>query len=110
MPARASDIFKDTKVLLTWKPAVLLSIMNTKQRDILKAIFSEPAPKNLSWADIETLLTAIGCKVKNRGGSKVGFGKDNEMLYVHRPHPQKEAKGYVMRKVKDFLISLGVTP
>ena len=88
---------------------MLVSIMNKKQRATLEAIFSEPVPKNLLWADIEILLKAIGCKAKNRGGSKVGFGKDSEMLYVHRPHPQKEAKGYAIKKVKDFLISLGVT-
>jgi hypothetical protein len=84
--------------------------MNKRQRETLEAIFSEPVPKKLLWDDIESLLNAIGCKVKNRGGSKVGFGKDNEMLYAHRPHPQKEAKGYLIKKVKDFLISLGVTP
>ena len=84
--------------------------MNSKQRKTLEAIFFEPVPKNLPWDDIESLLKAVGCKVNNRGGSKAGFGKDNEMLYVHRPHPQKEAKGYAISKVKAFLISIGVTP
>ena len=69
-----------------------------------------PVPENLHWDDIESLLMAVGCTVKNRGGSKVGFGKDGEMLYVHRPHPQKEAKGYVIRKIKAFLVILKVAP
>ena len=84
--------------------------MNSKQRATFEAIFSEPVPKNIPWDDIESLLKAIGCKVKNRGGSKVGFGKDNEMLYAHRPHPQKEAKAFAINKVRVFLERLGVMP
>jgi hypothetical protein len=84
--------------------------MNSKQRATLEAIFSEPVPKNLPWDDIESLLKAIGCKIKNRGGSRAGFSKDNEMLYAHRPHPQKEAKTFTISKVKSFLERLGVTP
>jgi hypothetical protein len=84
--------------------------MNNKQQETLEAIFSIPVPKNLQWDDIESLLSAVGCTIKNRGGSKVGFGKDGEMLYIHRPHPQKEAKGYIVRKVKAFLITLEVMP
>ena len=84
--------------------------MNKKQQETLEAIFSEPVPKNLLWDDVESLLRAIGCTVKNRGGSKVGFGKDKEMLYAHRPHPQKEAKAFAISKVRDFLKRLGVTP
>ena len=100
----------DTKPILTWKLAVLISDMNSRQRKTLEAIFSEPVPKNLLWDDIESLLKAVGCKVKNRGGSRVGFGKDNEMLYTHRPHPQKEAKAFTVNKVRAFLEDLGVTP
>jgi hypothetical protein len=84
--------------------------MNKKQQATLEAIFAEPVPKNLLWTDIESLLKAVGCNVKNRGGSKVGFSLDNDMLYAHRPHPQKEAKTFAVSKVKDFLKKHGVTP
>ncbi|MDR1686091.1 MAG: type II toxin-antitoxin system HicA family toxin [Desulfovibrio sp.] len=84
--------------------------MNKKQRETLEAVFSVPVPKNLLWYDIESLLKAIGCKVKNRGGSRVGFGIDNDMLYAHRPHPQKEAKVFAVNNVRAFLERHGVTP
>jgi hypothetical protein len=84
--------------------------MNSKQRGTLEAIFSEPPPRNLLWDDIESLLRAIGCKVKNRGGSRVAFAMDDEMLYIHRPHPQKEAKVFAVKSVRAFLESLGVGP
>ena len=89
---------------------MLVPFMNNKQRKTLEAIFSEPIPQNLLWDDIESLLKAVGCEVKNRGGSRVGFGKDNEMLYAHRPHPQKVAKAFAINKVRAFLEHLGVTP
>jgi len=60
--------------------------------------------------DIESLLKAVGCKVRNRGGSRVGFAKDKEVLYAHRPHPQKEAKAFAVNKVRAFLESIGVKP
>jgi hypothetical protein len=84
--------------------------MNGKQRGTLEAIFSEPAPRNLRWDDIESLLRAIGCKTVNRGGSKVAFAREDKMLYAHRPHPQKEAKVFAVKSVRAFLASLGVRP
>jgi len=48
--------------------------------------------------------------MRNRGGSKVAFAKDDEVLYAHRPHPQKEAKPYAVSNVRAFLESIGVTP
>jgi hypothetical protein len=66
--------------------------MNSKQRGALEAIFSEPAPRNLRWDGIESLLRAIGRKNVNRGGCKAAFAREDKMLYAHRPHPQKEAK------------------
>jgi hypothetical protein len=89
---------------------MLISGMNSKQRKTLEAIFLEPVPKNLLWDDIESLLMAIGCKMKNRGGSRVGFAKDSFVLYVHRPHPQKETATFTIRDVKEFLERIGVTP
>ena len=84
--------------------------MNSGQRKTLEAIFSNPIPKNILWDDMESLLKSVGCTVKNRGGSKVAFGKGTEMLYVHRPHPQKEATAFVVSKIRVFLERLGVTP
>jgi len=84
--------------------------MNSRQRKTLEAIFSTPVPKNLRWDDIESLLIAVGCKMKNRGGSKIGFAKSGLVLFVHRPHPQKEAAAFVIRDVKEFLVRIGATP
>lgn len=84
--------------------------MNSKQRRTLKAIFSDPLPASLAWADIESLLIAVGCKVVDGSGSRVRFERDGAMVMFHRPHPAKEAKRYQVRDARSFLTRLGVQP
>ena len=84
--------------------------MNSRQRKTLAAVFATPAPKNLVWADIESLLDSLGAKQVNRDGSAVSFALNGARLDVHRPHPQKEAKPYVVRNTAQFLTLAGVTP
>lgn len=52
---------------------------------------------------------ALGARRANRGGSAVGFELNGVRLDVHRPHPQKEAKPYVVKNTAEFLRLAGVT-
>jgi len=82
--------------------------VNSRHRKTLELIFAHPAPKTLAWADIEALLVALGAKRVNRGGLAVGFALNGVRLDVHRPHPQKEAKPYVVKNAAQFLRLAGV--
>ncbi len=84
--------------------------MNSRHRKTLSLVFAEPLPRTLAWADIESLLIALGARCVNRGGSAVSFALNGERLDVHRPHPQKEAKPYVVRNARRFLELAGVKP
>lgn len=84
--------------------------MNSAQKKTLAAIFATPTPKNLVWADIESLLIALGCNVYEGSGSRVSFQRDGQKADFHRPHPRKEAKPYQVRDAKDFLSRLGEKP
>jgi len=84
--------------------------MNSRHRKTLAAIFSNPTPKTMVWADIEALLLAIGCVIIEGEGSRVRFIRDNLIGYFHRPHPKKEAAPYQIRDTKTFLTKLGVEP
>ena len=84
--------------------------MNTKQRKILAAIFGKPVSNSLVWSDIEGLFLAIGCRMIEGDGSRVGFRRDGCRADFHRPHPGKEAKPYQVRAARDFLEMLGVRP
>jgi predicted RNA binding protein YcfA (HicA-like mRNA interferase family) len=84
--------------------------MNSSQRKTLVAIFCEPAPRNLEWRRVESLLVASGFKVIEGHGSRVRFEKDGLVGTFHRPHPNKEAKPYQVRDARQLLESLGIKP
>jgi hypothetical protein len=81
--------------------------MNSKQTKILKDIFSEPPP-SIKWEDIEKLMVALGARIREGKGSGATFIFNGDGYSFHRPHPQKEAKGYQIRSVKKFLTEKGV--
>jgi hypothetical protein len=84
--------------------------MNSKQRQTLEAVFSDPVSPTIAWADIESLLKAVGCKLTEGAGSRVKFEKGGIVAGFHRPHPQKETKRYAVRLTREFLIKLGIQP
>ncbi len=86
------------------------AIVNNRQRKTFEAVFREPAPATIAWNDIESLLLAVGCELREGSGSRVRFMLRGRVLAVHRPHPQKEAKQYLVRDVREFLSSFGVKP
>ena len=89
---------------------MLVSVMNKKQRKTLEAIFSKRTPKTLPWDDIESLLKSVGCELEEREGSAVIFDKGGKVYHVHRPHPQKETKPYVVKEVRAYLERIGEKP
>lgn len=84
--------------------------MNAKHRKTLEAIFSRPTPKALPFRNIESLLRAIGCETIEGAGSRVLFSLGGIDWTTHRPHPDKVARLYHIREVRDFLAQLGVKP
>ena len=84
--------------------------MNKRHQRTLHAIFSTPVPTNLEWRRIEILFIALGAKVSERRGSRVRFELKEIVATFHRPHPQKEAKPYQVRRARRFLQEVGVTP
>ena len=84
--------------------------MHSRHRATLRAIFAEPATANLEWAAIEALLVALGANVTEGNGSRVRVVLAGVRAVFHRPHPQKEAKRYVVRAVRDYLRQAGIEP
>jgi hypothetical protein len=65
---------------------------------------------SIAWAEVESLLIAVGCVVIEGNGSRVRFERDGRLAFFHRPHPEKEAKRYQIRDARRFLEDLGVRP
>jgi phospholipid N-methyltransferase len=85
--------------------------LNSKNKKVLQNIFAEPPLKNIAWDDAEKLMDALGAKIVNKGGSAVTFSfGEGKTITFHRPHPQKEAKVYNIKRLKVFLENIGITP
>lgn len=84
--------------------------MNPKHKKTLAAIMADPMPKTLPFRDVESLLRAIGCKVKEQEGSRVGFIKNGVPWATHRPHPGKEVHAYHIKSLRAYLDDIGVRP
>ena len=88
----------------------MCACVNSKQARTLKAVFTDPVSGTIAWAEIESLLKAIGCEVVEGNGSRVRFAFKGAIASFHRPHPEKEAKRYQVRDARAFLGSIGVRP
>ncbi|MGE0820900.1 MAG: type II toxin-antitoxin system HicA family toxin [Candidatus Binatia bacterium] len=84
--------------------------MNAKHRKTLAAIFARPTSASIVFADIESLVKALGGTVEEREGSRVRIELRGEIWRCHRPHPGKDAKRYQVEEIRELLVRVGVTP
>ncbi|MEI8188568.1 MAG: type II toxin-antitoxin system HicA family toxin [candidate division NC10 bacterium] len=84
--------------------------MNVKQRRTLTALFAIPTRAKVRFADIAALIVALGGEVREGAGSRVAFELKGKRVYLHRPHPGREAKRYQAEAVREFLRSLEIQP
>ena len=90
--------------------SAIIFIMKAKHRKTLAAIFAKPTKPNIKFIDIESLVKALGGEVREGDGSRVVLELSGTREYAHRPHPGKEAKKYMVEKIREWLTSLEVTP
>jgi hypothetical protein len=84
--------------------------MNVKQRRTLTALFAVPTRAKVRFADVAALIVALGGEVREGAGSRVAFELKGKRVYLHRPHPGREAKRYQVEEVREFLRSLEIRP
>ena len=84
--------------------------MRRKHRRTLERVFTGPTPSDIRWADIESMLEAIGVEVSERAGSRQLLKKGAERIIVHRPHPSPQTGRATVRSIAMFLRTLGVAP
>ena len=85
-------------------------LLNKKHQKTLEAIFSTRVPATLQWRRIETLFNALGGTKDEKHGSSVTFELNGKTVTLHRPHPRKEVNRYQVRRVRNFLEEVGITP
>lgn len=84
--------------------------MSARHRRTLEAIFRDPVSATLVWDDVERLLVHHGATIRERSGSRIAITLSGHTIIAHRPHPEKEARQYAIRDVRDFLTLAGVEP
>ncbi len=82
--------------------------MKGKHRKTFEALFATPTRANITFSDIEGLIVALGGEVRTGAGSRVAFELKGKRVYLHRPHPGREAKKYQVEEVREFLRLLEV--
>lgn len=86
-------------------------MMNSKQRKILAAIFSDPVRTDNHYLDLEGLFVGLGAEVfPNRRGSRVAVVLNGVKYSYHRPHPENEIGKKTVKDVRDFLTAAGMQP
>jgi len=64
-----------------------------------------PPLKDLSFNELETLLTHLGFEKIEGGGSRVKFIRKDKSLVVslHKPHPSNTLKEYIVKQIQEVL-------
>jgi len=102
--------FLKTPLIMVSENATMLTIMKAKHRKTITAIFAKPTKANIKFSDIESMIEALGGEVREGNGSRVVLELSGTREYVHRSHPGKEAKKYMIERIREWLTGLGVTP
>ncbi|MHB1513033.1 MAG: type II toxin-antitoxin system HicA family toxin [Acidiferrobacter sp.] len=84
--------------------------MSKAHQKTLQAVFRQPTPGTVVFADIEAHFVALGGEVQEREGSRVKITLKGEQWRCHRPHPGKEARKYQVEEARGLLKHAGVTP
>lgn len=77
--------------------------MNSRRKKTLEAIISRPTKGNILFSDIEGLVKALEGDVRDGAGSRLVFELGGQRKYMHRPHPDKDAKKYQIDDLRDWL-------
>ena len=82
--------------------------MNRKNKSTLVAIFEDPVRSDILWADIESLLYALGAEITEGRGSRVRIAMRGVRAVFHRPHPRRVTDKGSLKTMRRFLIVAGV--
>ena len=80
----------------------MISLLMSKKDKLLKSFLETPIRKDLSFSELERLLTAIGYQKIEGAGSAVKFyhPKKDDMINLHKPHPGNILKVYLVKQIQ----------
>ncbi len=81
-----------------------------KHTRTLSKIYEEPTRSDVRWADIESLMKALGAELSEGRGSRVRVALRGARAVFHRPHHRPDTDRGALKSVRRFLISAGFEP
>ncbi|RLA24961.1 MAG: type II toxin-antitoxin system HicA family toxin [Gammaproteobacteria bacterium] len=74
----------------------------SKKDKLLKRFLESPIRRDLSFSELEHLLTALGYKKIEGTGSAVKFyhPRKDDMINLHKPHPGNILKVYLVKQIQ----------
>jgi hypothetical protein len=66
--------------------------------------------KDIHWADIESLFSALDADISERAGSRIAIVLFGEVRIFHRPHPSPSTDKGVVSSIRKWLELNEVTP
>ncbi|MCB1897199.1 MAG: type II toxin-antitoxin system HicA family toxin [Zoogloeaceae bacterium] len=84
--------------------------MSSKHRNLLRQIYQDPAPGNIQWREVESLLSHLGADIEPGHGARFHVRLNRREFVLHHPHHGNTFGRQDVRHLRDFLASAGVTP
>jgi hypothetical protein len=84
--------------------------MSNRHRATLESVFRDPVSATIVWAEVERMLVHYGAEILEGRGGRIKVEMRLHRIALHRPHSQKEAKEYQIRRVRDLLTREGIVP
>lgn len=82
--------------------------MNHHHRQTLHSLFAHPIGANISFKEVEAVLSHLGAEIDARQKARIGVTLNGHTAAFHVPH-RTVAKDEVM-KIRKFLESCGIQP
>lgn len=82
----------------------------SKQEKLLSRLFT--VPTDFKWTEVQSLLTSYGFEEIQKKGSRVRFiNREHEcLIFLHKPHPEKEICRAAVRDIVFKLKGIGIEP
>ena len=77
--------------------------MRRRHQRTLERMRAAPTPVDIRWAEIASLLNALGVTLVERAGSRVQLVRGSDSIVVHKPHPGPETRRDTVRDILNFI-------
>lgn len=78
----------------------------TKSEKLLQRFLRKP--KDFTWDEYVKIFAMYGFELHKNSGSKRSFvNANNDIFYIHEPHPQNVMKSYTIKQAIEWLTEKG---